>query len=298
MSKNVYSKFFVKKMLKNGTKEQRDLIINAFRGHAPTLLRIKHAAEVLEYAYNDFANAQAAGKFNYDYDIAKIGKPTNRQDWGMTPQTVNAYYDPNTNTINFPAAILQPPFFDPKADDAVNYGGIGAVIGHEASHGFDDQGSQFDGDGNNKDWWTKDDKAKFEERTGKLVAQFDAYTPLKDKPDVHVNGKLTLGENIADLGGINVSYDALQTDLKAHPERAQSIDGYTPDQRFFLNWARVWRGNTREKQQILYLNTDPHSPDALRAIGAPSNMESFASAFQCKAGDAMVRPADKQVKIW
>jgi putative endopeptidase len=248
---------------------------------------------------NYYANVMAAAKFNYDYDIAKIGKPTDRKEWGMTPQTVNAYYNPTDNTINFPAAILQPPFFDAKADDAINYGGIGAVIGHEASHGFDDEGSQFDGAGNQKDWWTKDDKTKFQARTAKLVQQFDDYAPIKDKPDAHVNGKLTLGENIADLGGLNVAYDALQTAMKTHPEEAgKQIEGYTQDQRFFLNWARVWRGNVREKQALLYLNVDPHAPASLRAIGAPSNMAAFATAFQCKPGDAMVRSGDKQVKIW
>ena len=248
---------------------------------------------------NYYANILAAGKFNYDYDIGHIGKPTDRKEWGMTPQTVNAYYNPSDNTINFPAAILQPPFFDAKADDAINYGGIGAVIGHEASHGFDDQGSQFDGDGNQKDWWTKDDKTKFDARTAKLVNQFNEYAPLKDKPDLHVNGKLTLGENIADLGGLNVAYDALQTALKANPaEASQKIDGYTEDQRFFLNWARVWRGSMREKTSIVRINTDPHAPMGLRAMGAPSNMPAFATAFQCKPGDAMVRPADTQVKIW
>jgi putative endopeptidase len=248
---------------------------------------------------NYYANLEAASKFNYDYDIAKIGKPTDRKEWGMTPQTVNAYYNPTDNTINFPAAILQPPFFDAKADDAINYGGIGAVIGHEASHGFDDEGSQFDGAGNNVNWWSKADRAKFDARTAKLVQQFNDYTPIKDKPDAHVNGKLTLGENIADLGGLNVAYDALQVALKQHPaEATQTIDGYTQDQRFFLNWARVWRGNNREQQALLRLNTDPHAPAPLRAIGAPSNMPAFAAAFQCKPGDAMVRPADKQVKIW
>jgi len=248
---------------------------------------------------NYYANLEAASKFNYDYDIAKIGKPTDRKEWGMTPQTVNAYYNPTDNTINFPAAILQPPFFDAKADDAINYGGIGAVIGHEASHGFDDEGSQFDGAGNNVNWWSKPDRAKFDARTAKLVQQFNDYTPIKDKPDAHVNGKLTLGENIADLGGLNVAYDALQVALKQHPaEATQKIDGYTQDQRFFLNWARVWRGNIREQQALLRLNTDPHAPAPLRAIGAPSNMPAFAAAFQCKPGDAMVRPADKQVKIW
>ncbi|WP_426688038.1 M13 family metallopeptidase [Rhodanobacter ginsengiterrae] len=248
---------------------------------------------------NYYANLDAAAKFNYDYDIAKIGKPTDRKEWGMTPQTVNAYYNPTDNTINFPAAILQPPFFNAKADDAINYGGIGAVIGHEASHGFDDEGSQFDGAGNNVNWWSKDDRAKFDARTAKLVQQFNDYTPIKDQPDAHVNGKLTLGENIADLGGLNVAYDALQAALKQHPEEAgKKIDGYTEDQRFFLNWARVWRGNIREKQALLRLNTDPHAPASLRAIGAPSNMPAFATAFQCKPGDAMVRGDDKQVKIW
>ena len=246
-----------------------------------------------------YADLEAAQKFNYDYDLSKIGKPTDRQEWGMTPQTVNAYYDPTTNTINFPAAILQPPFFYAHGDDAINYGGIGAVIGHESSHGFDDQGSQFDGAGNQVNWWTKQDKAKFDARTAKLVQQFDAYVPLKDHPDVHVNGKLTLGENIADLGGLNVAYDALQQALKDHPEEAkEKIDGSTEDQRFFLSWARVWRSNVREKSALLYLNIDPHAPASLRAIAAPSNMPAFAKAFQCKPGDPMVRPSDKQVKIW
>ncbi len=248
---------------------------------------------------NYYANMEAASKFNYEYDIAKIGKPTDRKDWGMTPQTVNAYYNPTDNTINFPAAILQPPFFDAKADDAINYGGIGAVIGHEASHGFDDQGSQFDGDGNNVNWWTDADKKQFEARTGKLVDQFNNYAPLADHPELHVNGKLTLGENIADLGGLNIAYDALQTVLNTNPAEAEKkIDGYTEDQRFFLNWARVWRGSIRDKAQMVYLNADPHSPMKFRAMGAPSNMPQFAAAFQCKPGDAMVRPADKQVKIW
>ncbi|WP_049623239.1 M13 family metallopeptidase [Frateuria defendens] len=246
-----------------------------------------------------YGNLEAASKFNYHYTIAKIGKPTDRLEWGMTPQTVNAYYNPTDNTINFPAAILQPPFFYADGDDAINYGGIGAVIGHEASHGFDDEGSQFDGAGNNVDWWTKDDKTKFEARTAKLVQQFNDYAPIKDKPDLHVNGQLTLGENIADLGGLNVAYDALQAALKKNPaEASEKIGGYTQDQRFFLNWARVWRGSVREKQAILYLNVDPHAPASLRAIGAPSNMEAFAAAFQCKPADPMVRSGEKQVKIW
>jgi putative endopeptidase len=246
-----------------------------------------------------YGNMQAAAKFDYDYDIAKIGKPTDRREWTMTPQTVNAYYSDSDNTINFPAAILQPPFFYANGDDAVNYGGIGAIIGHEASHGFDDNGSQFDGEGNKNDWWTKEDKAGFNARTAKLVQQFNDYTPIKGRPDLHVNGKLTLGENIADLGGISVAYDALQAALKANPTEANAkIDGYTQDQRFFLSWALVWRGSTREKQDVLYLNANPHSPDSTRVIGPLSNMATFASAFQCKPGDAMVRSAEQQVKIW
>lgn len=246
-----------------------------------------------------YANLEAASRFNYRHDLDKIGKPTDRQEWGMYPQTVNAYYSPTDNTINFPAAILQPPFFYPDGDDAINYGGIGAVIGHEASHGFDDQGSKFDGAGNQVDWWTPADRKAFEARTGKLVEQFDHYQPLPDHPELHVNGKLTLGENIGDLGGISAAYDALQLALAKKPEEAnRKIDGYTQQQRFFLNWARVWRGSIREEQARLFLNTDPHAPMRFRAIGAPSNMPSFAKAFSCKAGDAMVRPDEKRVEIW
>lgn len=248
---------------------------------------------------NYYADVMAGWKFNSEYDRSKIGTPTDRHEWGMTPQTVNAYYNPTDNTINFPAAILQPPFFYANGDDAINYGGIGAVIGHESSHGFDDEGSQFDGDGNNLNWWTKADRDKFDARTAKLVAQFNAYAPLADQPDKHVNGQLTLGENIADLGGLNVAYDALQTALQAHPDEAtEKIDGYTENQRFFLNWARVWRGNIRDQAQLLRLNVDPHAPAKFRAIGAPSNLPAFAQAFGCKAGDAMVRSGDEQVKIW
>jgi putative endopeptidase len=217
----------------------------------------------------------------------------------MTPQTVNAYYDPTTNTINFPAAILQPPFFYANGDDAINYGGIGAVIGHESSHGFDDAGSQFDGDGNNVNWWTPADRQQFDARTAKLVEQFDAYVPLPAHPENHVNGRLTLGENIGDLGGLNAAYDALQTALQHNSREARAkIDGYTEDQRFFLNWARVWRGEIRERAQLVLLNTDPHSPAQFRADGAPSDMPAFAAAFSCKEGDPMVRSGDKRVSIW
>jgi putative endopeptidase len=246
-----------------------------------------------------YANLQAADKYNYHYDIGKIGKATDRKEWHMTPQTVNAYYDPTTNTINFPAAILQPPFFFAKGDDAVNYGGIGYVIGHESSHGFDDQGSQFDGHGNRANWWTPGDKKKFDARTAALVKQFDAYTPIPGKPDLHVNGKLTLGEDIGDLGGLNIAYTALQTALKANPTEAdEKIDGMTQDQRFFLSSARVWEGTTREKTAELLLNVDPHAPDKIRAFAAASNMPQFAQAFQCKPGDKMAHTGDNLVKIW
>ncbi|MGH8158360.1 MAG: M13 family metallopeptidase [Rhodanobacter sp.] len=245
---------------------------------------------------NYFANVQAADKFNYDYRIAKIGKPVDRTEWGMTPQTVNAYYSAQQNEIVFPAAILQPPFFDAKADDGINYGGIGAVIGHEMGHGYDDQGSKFDAKGNNVNWWTDADRQAFEARTAKLAAQFDSYEPL---PGKHVNGQLTMGENIGDLGGLNAAYTALQVALAKNPAEAKKkIDGYTQDQRFFLNWARVWRGSITPKAQLTLLNTDPHAPAQFRAIGAPSNMPEFAQAFQCKSGDAMVRDGEKQVKIW
>ncbi|MEO8461047.1 MAG: M13 family metallopeptidase [Dokdonella sp.] len=245
---------------------------------------------------NYFANVLAANKYNYDYDINKIGKPTDRLEWGMTPQTVNAYYNPTDNTINFPAAILQPPFFDAKADDGINYGGIGAVIGHEISHGFDDQGSQFDAAGNNTNWWTESDRKAFDARAKKLVEQFDGYSPL---PGKNVNGQLTLGENIADLGGLNVAYDALQVAMKDKPEEsAKKIDGFTEDQRFFMNWARVWRGSVLDKRQEVLLASDPHAPAQYRAAGAAANMPAFAQAYSCKTGDAMVRDGETQVKIW
>ena len=246
---------------------------------------------------NWYANLQAASKYNYHYNIGKIGKQTDRLEWQMTPQTVNAYYDPSTNTINFPAAILQPPFFYAHGDDAVNYGGIGFVIGHESSHGFDDQGSQFDGHGNRVNWWTAQDKKQFGERTAALVKQFDAYAPIKDKPDVHVNGKLTLGENIADLGGLNISYDALQTALQQNPQEAdQKIDGLTEDQRFFLSSARVWRVHWRDQALEVLLNTNPHASGLIRSFASASNMPEFAQAFQCKPGDKMDRK--NPVKIW
>ncbi|HDS1220685.1 M13 family metallopeptidase [Stenotrophomonas sp. TWI143] len=240
-------------------------------------------------------NMQAARAFNYRYMLDKIGKPVDRTEWGMTPQTVNAYYNATKNEIVFPAAILQAPFFDAKADPALNYGGIGAVIGHEMMHGYDDSGSQFAANGNFDNWWTDADRKAFTERTDQLVAQFDGYEAV---PGVNVKGKLTLGENIGDLGGLTVAYDALQMALKEDPKANVEVDGYSQDQRFFMNWATVWRRNFTDGELRVRLNTDPHAPANFRANGAPSNMPSFAAAFQCKAGDAMVRADDKRVVIW
>jgi putative endopeptidase len=241
-------------------------------------------------------NLRATLKFNNAWRMGKIGKPVDRSEWRMTPQTVNASYNPLQNEIVFPAAILQPPFFDAKADDALNYGGIGAVIGHEMTHGYDDQGAQFDAQGNLKNWWTDEDKKQFEARTDMLARQFDNYVAIDD---LHVHGKQTLGENIADLGGLNVAYDALQKALAKNPaEAGRKIDGYSQDQRFFLNFGRVWARAFKPEELKLRLNTDVHAPAQFRAIAAPSNMPAFAKAFGCKSGDAMVRSDDLQVKIW
>lgn len=237
-------------------------------------------------------NVRAATAFNYKYNLSKIGKPVDKTEWGMTPQTVNAYYNPLQNEIVFPAAILQPPFFDPKADDAFNYGGIGAVIGHEMTHGYDDQGARFGPTGNFENWWTPADAKKFSALTGKLVQQFDGY----EVDGKHVNGKLTLGENIADLGGITTAYDAMKkaTEGKDDPK----VGGMSRDQNFFINWATVWRTKYTPQNAMVRLTTDPHAPAQFRAIGAPSNLEAFATAFQCKPGAPMVRSGDKRVVIW
>ncbi len=238
-------------------------------------------------------NLLAAQEYNYKYNIAKIGKPVDKTEWGMSPQTVNAYYNPQQNEIVFPAAILQPPFFDAKASDEMNYGGIGAVIGHEMSHGYDDQGARFGPTGNFEEWWTDADKKAFQGLTGKLVDQFNQY---KTSAGGQVSGELTLGENIADLGGLNIAYAAMKKATDGTPD--PMTDGLTRDQRFFLNWASVWRRNFKPEELAVRLKTDPHAPANFRAIGTPSNMPEFAAAFKCKVGDAMVRAADKQVVIW
>ena len=238
-------------------------------------------------------NVLAAQEFNYKYNLGKIGKPVDKSEWGMSPQTVNAYYNPLQNEIVFPAAILQPPFFDANATDEMNYGGIGAVIGHEMSHGYDDQGARFGPTGNFEDWWTPADASAFKSLTGKLVQQFDAY---KTDAGGQISGNLTLGENIADLGGLATAYDAMKKATDGTPD--PMTDGLTRDQRFFLNWATVWRRNFTPEELAVRLKTDSHAPANFRAIGAPSNLPAFAAAFKCKVGDAMVRAADKQVVIW
>jgi putative endopeptidase len=239
-------------------------------------------------------NVLAVRQYERRRNLARIGQPVDRTEWGMTPPTVNAYYNPSMNEIVFPAGILQPPFFDPNADDAVNYGGMGAVIGHEMTHGFDDQGAQFDARGNLRNWWSASDLEKFKRGTGLVASQYDSYTVLDS---VHVNGKLTLGENLADLGGLSVSYAALEKTL-AQKGRPGNIDGFTPEQRFFLAWAQIWRANTTPEAARLRINTDPHSPSEWRTNGPLSNMPQFAAAFGCKGGDPMVRDESVRPVIW
>jgi endothelin-converting enzyme/putative endopeptidase len=238
-------------------------------------------------------NLRASAAFEHQRQVDKLGGPIDRNEWHMTPQTINAYYNPTMNEIVFPAAILQPPFFNMKADDAVNYGGIGAVIGHELSHGFDDKGSQYDGDGNLRNWWTPEDRKEFESRATGLVAQYDQFSPL---PDMQVNGELTLGENIGDLGGLNVAYHAYRLSLEGEP--APVIAGLTGDQRFFLGWAQIWRRLYREPELRRRLLVDPHSPSRYRVNGIVTHMDAFYDAFEISPDSAMHIPPEKRVRIW
>jgi putative endopeptidase len=238
-------------------------------------------------------NVRRARIFETKRNLAKLGKPIDRTEWGMTPPTVNAYYNASMNEIVFPAGILQPPFFSEDWDDAVNYGGIGVVIGHEMSHGFDDSGSQYDGDGNLKNWWTPEDRKAYDARTALIVKQFDGYKPL---PDQAINGKLTLGENIGDLGGIKIAYAALQKALAG--KSREKIDGFTPEQRFFFSYATIWRSQYRDESMRVQLNTNPHSPGHWRAIGPPSNLPEFYDAFGCAEGTPMRRAEAERPSIW
>jgi putative endopeptidase len=239
-------------------------------------------------------NVRASDQWAAARDWNKIGKPVDRGEWGMTPPTVNAYYNPQLNEIVFPAGILQPPFYNPDWDDAVNYGAMGAVIGHEMTHGFDDQGRQFDKDGNLKDWWAKEDAAKYTVQAQKVVKQFDSYTVLDSA--THVNGKLTLGENIADFGGLTVAYAAMEKAIGSGPH--PKIDGFTPEQRFFLGWAQVWRQVYRPQSLRTQVNSNEHAPSIWRVNGPLSNMPEFKAAWGCKDGDPMVRPAALRARIW
>jgi putative endopeptidase len=239
-------------------------------------------------------NVLNASKFEFKRNLDKIGKPVDRNEWGMTPQTVNAYYSPNMNEIVFPAAILQPPFFDMNADDAVNYGAIGVVIGHEMTHGFDDQGKQYDKDGNLQDWWTAEDAKKFADQVAPLVAHADGY---KMTADMNVNGKLTLGENIADFGGLTVSLTALRKATNNNVETPK-IDGFTPLQRYFISYAQVWRQNIREKDLMRRLKEDVHSPADYRVNGALPNIPEFYTAFGIKESDKLYLAPDKRALIW
>ncbi len=244
----------------------------------------------------DFAgNVVRAQTYLAAWDFARISKPVDKAEWRMTAPTVNASYNPTFNDITFPAGILQAPFFDPAADDAVNYGGMGAVIGHEMTHGFDDQGRQFDALGNLRDWWTADDAQRFKDRAGRVTAQFDAYTVVDSA--THVNGRLTLGENIADLGGLKVAYAAFQHALAGKP-RPPAIDGFTPEQRFFLAWAQIWRAKATDQYVRNQVVVDPHAPARWRGMGPLSNLKEFAEAFGCKTGDLMVRPDSLKATIW
>ncbi|PZS09201.1 MAG: peptidase M13 [Acidimicrobiales bacterium] len=238
-------------------------------------------------------NVRRSGRLEYQRELNKLRKPVDRTEWGTTPQTVNAYYNPQLNDITFPAAILQPPFFDPGVDDAANYGAIGAVIGHEISHAFDDQGSKYDADGNLRDWWTPEDRQRFTARTKALSAQYSAYEPLAGQ---HINGELTLGENIADLSGLTVAMRAYRLSLAGKP--APTLDGFTGEQRFFLSWAQVWREKIRDEQLRSQLLSDPHSPGEFRANGVASNLPEFYAAFGVKEGDKLFRPPAQRVKIW
>lgn len=241
-----------------------------------------------------YKNLQNVTAWQYQKDLDKIGKPVDKTEWGMSPQTVNAYYNPLNNEIVFPAAILQPPFFNPNADAAINFGGIGAVIGHEMTHGFDDSGAQFDAEGNLVDWWTAEDKANFEKATKALAAQYDKYEPVKG---TFVNGTFTNGENIADLGGVNISYDALQMYLKDHGNPGL-ISGYTQDQRFFMSWATVWRTLQKEASLLNQIKTNEHSPGLYRATGPLVNTDAFYKAFDVKEGDKLYKKPEDRIKIW
>ncbi len=253
----------------------------------------KNYAEIVIKRDDFYGNLRRCSEWAYNDNISRLGKPVDKTEWGMTPPTVNAYYSPQKNEIVFPAGILRFPFFDFEADDAINYGGIAAVIGHEMTHGFDDQGRQFDADGNLEDWWTKADADEFKKRADLVVQQYNGYTILDT---MHVNGRLTLGENLADLGGLSIAYEAFKKTKQG--QSTEKIDGYTPDQRFFLNWAQVWRSNILPDAAAQRIVTDSHSPGMYRANGPLTNIDAFYQAFDVKPGDKMYKAPDQRIRIW
>jgi predicted metalloendopeptidase len=280
------------------TKENAKIKLNKFRvkiGY-PDKWKDYSALEVKspEQGGTYFDNSRMYARWSHKKNIEKIGKPVDKEEWGMSPQTVNAYFSPTNNEIVFPAAILQPPFYDYKADEAVNYGGIGAVIGHEISHGFDDSGSRYNADGNLLNWWSEDDLKQF---TGLGSALADQYSALEPLPGIFVDGKFTLGENIGDLGGVNAAYDGLQIYLKANGNPGL-IDGFTPEQRFFISWATIWRSKMRDEAIKNQVKTDPHSPGMYRAYVPLQNVEAFYKAFNIQPNNGMYVAPDKRVKIW
>ncbi|WP_407318439.1 M13-type metalloendopeptidase [Isoptericola halotolerans] len=254
----------------------------------------------LEITADDLVgNVRRAHAFEQDHELGKIGRPLDRDEWFMTPQTVNAYYNPGMNEIVFPAAILQPPFFDPDAEDAVNFGGIGAVIGHEIGHGFDDQGSKYDGDGRLEDWWTESDRAEFEQRTKALVEQYGAFRPAQlTGQDAFVNGALTIGENIGDLGGLSIAIKAYRIALGGSLDDAPVVDGLTGLQRVFLGWAQVWQAKGRDEEVVRRLATDPHSPNEFRCNGVVRNLDEYYTAYDVAPSDALYLPPAERVRIW
>lgn len=276
------------------TRQQALVKLDAFNRKIgyPDKWRDYSALKIVPHSY--FSNALASQQWSSARNWGKIGKPTDRTEWGMTPPTVNAYENPLLNEIVFPAGILQPPFYDPNADDALNYGAMGAVIGHEMSHAFDDQGRQYDKFGNMRDWWSKEDADRYNAEAQKIVKQFDAYTVIDSA--THVQGQLTLGENIGDFGGLTVAYAAMKRALAAHPQPV--IDGFTPEQRFFLGWAQVWRELDRPEFLRYLVSSNPHPPAKWRVNGPMSNMPEFKAAWGCKDGDPMVRPTADLPRIW
>lgn len=258
----------------------------------PDKWREYSAMKVTRTSY--LVNVTSAQRFESNRQLAKIARPVDRTEWGMSPPTVNAYYNPSMNEIVFPAGILQSPFYDPQADDAINYGGIGGVIGHEMSHGFDDSGARFDAEGNLVNWWTEDDLKSFKARAQCVIDQFSGF---EAQPGLHENGNLVVGESIGDLGGLTLAYAAFKKSMEGKP-RPANIDGFTPEQRFFLGWAQVWASNERPEFERLMVATNPHPIARFRVIGPLSNMPTFAEAYQCKAGDPMVRPPEKRCQIW